>query len=316
MIPLKIQDESIVSDFVEKYSENVYDRIQNILNNGIPYFKNKKKKFRRLTNKQKKTIKELFTEEKIKNLMSLTPKEMIDEITELKKEYKELHNKNSLVYQAVYNAFVSYTYEKKFNKFDFIKSLDIKTCPYCNRNYIYALDKNKKVKPQIDHFYPKHIYPYLGMSFYNLIPSCAECNGFNSKGKIDSFEVGLKNPYEIKYDDFKFNFDISSINIVNSKIDENSIKTFFDKKLEANDKIFNLEILYEEHRDIIIELYQKSKLIYPDDFFVSLEKDIGISLTKEEIYKLKTCGYFNNEDLHKRPLSKLIKDISEELGLI
>jgi len=28
------------------------------------------------------------------------------------------------------------------------------------------------------------------------------------------------------------------------------------------------------------------------------------------------CNYFKYEDLHKRPLSKLVKDISEELGLI
>jgi hypothetical protein len=37
---------------------------------------------------------------------------------------------------------------------------------------------------------------------------------------------------------------------------------------------------------------------------------------REDLMRLITCGYVNDEDLHKRPLSKLIKDISEELELL
>jgi hypothetical protein len=37
---------------------------------------------------------------------------------------------------------------------------------------------------------------------------------------------------------------------------------------------------------------------------------------EEDILRLITCGYVDDKDLHKRPLSKLIKDISEELELL
>ena len=37
---------------------------------------------------------------------------------------------------------------------------------------------------------------------------------------------------------------------------------------------------------------------------------------KEELLRLITCGYVTDEDLHRRPLSKLIKDVSKELGLV
>ena len=37
---------------------------------------------------------------------------------------------------------------------------------------------------------------------------------------------------------------------------------------------------------------------------------------KEVLLRLITCGYISDDEINKRPLSKLIKDISEELGLI
>ena len=36
--------------------------------------------------------------------------------------------------------------------------------------------------------------------------------------------------------------------------------------------------------------------------------------SKEELMRLITCGYISDDDINKRPLSKLIKDISEDLG--
>jgi len=36
---------------------------------------------------------------------------------------------------------------------------------------------------------------------------------------------------------------------------------------------------------------------------------------REDLLILVTCGYVSDEDLHKRPLSKLIKDISQELKI-
>ena len=38
--------------------------------------------------------------------------------------------------------------------------------------------------------------------------------------------------------------------------------------------------------------------------------------SRDELMRLITCGYVNDEDINKRPLSKLIKDISEELEFV
>lgn len=75
---------------------------------------------------------------------------------------------------------------------------------------------------------------------------------------------------------------------------------------------------------VIIDL-KRGKLTHQDvgqmDMYVRMFDDLEKSeedfkLDENEIYKLITGGYKKDEDLHKRPLSKLIKDISEELKLI
>ncbi len=55
----------------------------------------------------------------------------------------------------------------------------VKVCPYCNSESVYALEVVDRQKPYLssfDHFFPKHRYPFLALSLYNLIPSCFRCN--------------------------------------------------------------------------------------------------------------------------------------------
>lgn len=56
-----------------------------------------------------------------------------------------------------------------------LEKLDVKVCPYCNRQYTFTVPK-VKVSPQFDHYFPISKYPYLQLSLFNLIPSCSTCN--------------------------------------------------------------------------------------------------------------------------------------------
>ncbi|WP_294880006.1 hypothetical protein, partial [Sulfurimonas sp. RIFOXYB12_FULL_35_9] len=86
---------------------------------------------------------------------------------------------------------------------------------------------------------------------------------------------------------------------------------------ENNLNVFELKDLYDNHKDIILELIQKAE-IYNESYIDELMQKYEGTLFKnrEDLLRLVTCGYVSDEDLHKRPLSKLIKDISEELNLI
>jgi len=120
--------------------------------------------------------------------------------------------------------------------------------------------------------------------------------------------------YELKEDDFKFKFDIVSVGIVDSKIDTKSINIYLDKKIESNDDYFKLENLYQEHRDVVVELYQKLYQEETKEHFEMLKSSLrDLSINDEDIYRYLTCGYQKEKDFHLRPLSKFIKDISEEL---
>ena len=65
--------------------------------------------------------------------------------------------------------------EKGYNAHSLVNNLNLSTCVYCNRQYITPV-KDVKLRPALDHFYPKSVYPILALCFFNLIPSCDICN--------------------------------------------------------------------------------------------------------------------------------------------
>ena len=154
----------------------------------------------------------------------------------------------------------------------FIQNINLGSCPYCNRNYVFSLNKKASIKPEIDHLYPTSIYPYLAVSYFNLIPSCPTCNGFGAKeGKDTFYAYPISHPYELKENDFKFSISPASIdffNVENKKYDFNSfeIELYGNK---ANLEIFKLEELYKQHKDIVLELLIK-KAYYPKSYIEEL----------------------------------------------
>ena len=67
-----------------------------------------------------------------------------------------------------------------------------------------------------------------------------------------------------------------------------------------------------DHKDIVLELLIK-KAYYPQSYIEELSR---FGFSQDKIYRYLFSNYIKNKDLHKRPLSKLIKDISTELGII
>lgn len=305
MLSLKIE-QTQADKFAEKMWQNVQNQLNRIIkDNGLKGFKDKVQYQKvSLNTNEINFLNSINTEIKLKEILSSNPNKLRNIISDFEPKMTDNFKK------VFYNAFVSGVYEEptRFDGLKFVDDIGLQTCPYCNRAYIQSVSKRGVVRPQIDHFFPKDKYPYLGVSFYNLIPSCSVCNGTTSKGNKNSYTDKLVSPYEIKSDDFKFSFDIESINNFPPKLVE---------KIDINDEYFKLEDFYKHHGDVVHELYTK---LYKEDtkeHFDALRKSLsGIGFDEAEIHRFITCGYLDDEDLHKRPLSKLIKDISEELGLV
>jgi len=215
------------------------------------------------------------------------------------------------------NIFISHAYEdtKNFIKLDFIKRIQLDTCPYCNRSYIYYID-NGKIKPQIDHFYPQSTFPFFGVSFYNLIPCCLTCNGLGVKAQNDPRKIGIKNPYLIENDQFQFTFEVKDIKFLNPLADKESIEIRFRQAIRGHLSAFGLGKLYEQHTDHVLELIIKSKVAYSPKYREYLRNYPGFNLSDKEIDRLLLGNYSEVDDVHKRPLAKLYQDIGRKLKLI
>lgn len=210
-----------------------------------------------------------------------------------------------------------YTLYQKLKKPEYIKDLDITVCPYCNRNYIFNFKKSKSLEAtaQLDHFFDKSTYPYFSVSIFNLVPSCQTCNQRKSKKTdviyhpfIESLNDDVK--FGLKIKDSKFYYDKNSL-----EIEVDVIKD--EEKVNSHIETFNIQNLYNEHKDIVLELIQKAQ-IYNESYIDELYQKYEGTLFKnrEDLLRLITGGYIEDKYINKRPLSKLIKDISEELDLV
>lgn len=203
-----------------------------------------------------------------------------------------------------------------------VKELKVSVCSYCNRNYITNFGKNSTTT-QLDHFFDKNDYPYFAISLYNLVPSCSTCNQRKSSKKKNIFYPYLESfndSAKFKYDGIKSRKELSSQNL--DFFDEERVNFHLeaikdDDKVKEHIEVFNLKPLYNEHKDVIAELLQK-RVIYSDSYINELMSLYEGTLFKnrEDLLRLIACGYITDEEISKRPLSKLIKDISEELKLI
>lgn len=203
-----------------------------------------------------------------------------------------------------------------YDAYNLAENLDIPTCTYCNRIYTKTvINPSKITRPTFDHWFSKSDYPLLALSFFNLIPSCSICNS-GVKGN-NSFQIDTHfHPY-IKHNDdnlkmdFKFSYEHKDYSTFKFKIKHNN--KFSKDSTEA----FKLKEIYETHEDEITDL-RRLRDVYSDKYLEMLKKNIlkGTSISDEEIYRLAFGTHIDETKFDRRPLSKMKKDILEELGIL
>lgn len=244
-----------------------------------------------------------------------------DELDAIKDKFTTKGLKKSLKTLINYDGWIKTddkaTY-RHYNAYHLAEKLDISTCVYCNRIYTKTVisDSGKKVtRPTFDHWFPKSEYPLLALSFYNLIPSCSVCNS-GVKGSTP-FEISTHfHPYYKNPDkEFKYTFSYE-----HKDYDKFSFKIITDEKddfSERSVKAFELEDIFKAHEDEIEDL-RKIKDAYSEDYIDMLDGILGkgITLDRDEVYRLAFGVHFQEAKFDRRPLSKMKKDILIELGII
>ncbi len=220
-----------------------------------------------------------------------------------------------LYYLFNYDSFRGITDENQFSGFELSKKLGIDCCPYCNRHYTSTsiVYTSKKVFPEFDHFYHKSRYPLLAISFYNLIPSCNVCNT-HFKGAKDTVAYNIFHPYtSVKSNHFNFKDfpnDVKSLyghgSNVTLKINYNE-SSIENTRLKNSIEFFGIIDLYEKSHSDQIKEWIYRKLAVGNSYMDQLQKSYKMSF--EDSYRIVYETNFEEEKLHKRPFSKLKKDI-------
>lgn len=198
-----------------------------------------------------------------------------------------------------------YTHMEKEAKQFLIDSLDIKVCPYCNRNYVYSYRSGHTC--QLDHFFNKADYPIFAASFYNLIPVCGVCNHkkktaeFEFYPHLGDYRDTLRFTYMIKDVDFIKNKDHLEIDIIDEK-------GLFEKQLES----LALKDIYQGHKDIVVDIAKKHKL-FSRAYIEALSKEFVGFVTPDEVRQLIYGVPLSEDEVGNRPLSKLTQDLLEEM---
>lgn len=211
----------------------------------------------------------------------------------------------------------------------FASQMNIKVCPYCNSQYTLVVNrKNKGVlaKLHFDHFFPLEKFPYLSVSLYNIIPSCAACNH-----KKSNTHLRIKDAYHPYYNsigefaEFKVNFpgDVEKLSFPQLlSMDIEKIRIQFLSKfshtkmlIEKYDALFDISAIYARHKDLAHTIMIQSTL-RNRYYQKSVMKIKGLFPDEGTMLKYILGSSLDMADTLNKPLSKFTQDIAKKLKLI
>ena len=280
----------------------------------------------------------LLHEDNLIKLFNMPAEKLPGVVKKLKRNFRGLGRQDSEIMKICRVVFISHGYDSslandhyKFPKNELIDDVGADVCPYCNRTFIKHMKGKKtgadgdeievELKAQLDHFYDKDKYPYLAVSRCNLVPCCPTCNGIGGKYTDDVADTGIVNPFALKdAHGMMFKIDVGDSGLMAMSKLEKDIKIKIEypvgSVMDKNVNTFNLQMLYDCHKDFAAELYKihlfRQTQAYRD-FIKALIEDPSSGICQEDVYRIMTGTYEDERDFNKRPLAKFSNDILEDL---
>lgn len=255
-------------------------------------------------------------------LLASMPIELEEFITQFEDAFPSLlfdGNKQTIFGKQIAKAF-DYSGFRRSKKARWLtEHLCIKTCVYCNAQSTLKVLRSgtPKLLFQFDHFYSQDRYPYLSVSLFNLIPSCANCN--IAKSKIQFKTSSHAHPY-VNDLQKRFSFQADDVDVVkfltNGRKDKIKITiNSLDLYAITHKNLFSLEAIANEHSDIVEEFFMRA-YYYDAAKRKEIIDELGGLIDEATIMRFILGNYYLEEDLNKRPLAKLVSDISRQVKLL
>ena len=214
--------------------------------------------------------------------------------------------------------------QDKDSSYRLVEMKGTNVCTYCNRQYIFTVNKPQKkglehiVRPELDHWYNKELYPLMSLSFYNLIPSCQVCNSSTKGSAVFSLATHI-HPY-VQTDanpriEFRPTVTTGHNSFYGVKIDRVA-----GSKEDNTVKAFALDEIYAEHGRLEVEDLMQFNFAYNDGYlkvlFDELLDKFCPKMTKAEVYRMLFGTELAPERFGERPMSKLKYDVLKYLHVI
>lgn len=298
-------------------------------------------------------------------------------------EEEEIIERSKKISKAFcYDFFTDKESETSWGAYNFCQKLQVDVCPYCNRQYIYTtfdeeddLDDNDEsanstsqpsttsgdsttekrinyiTRPELDHYYPKSIYPFLSCNLFNLIPSCSTCNHLKSDQivceKADEqtrkeSQTPIIYPYEKQFGNdgvFRVKIDEEFLTTENlfddaflkdSGIDKAEIAIISSgnnkEEIEKSKEIFHLEEIYKMHKMDLSDFLNRYKKycdpkrkeiikLFHDSASTPIDdKQLGIFLNiMSSKLEKELLGMIECDDSKQYPLKKMKEDLKKQL---
>ena len=256
-----------------------------------------------------------------------------------RKIYEDFYNGQTDIdhfHTIVHDVFVDSVFDGEENGrpvFDrqlFCRRVGATICPYCGAEDITVSPVQRKegvtyVKPDVDHFLPKAQYPYLAMSYANLIPSSVTCNRirkhtFDPLTDNSPFRYKLMQPYLFEEQRLHFTYGVDNDNYLSAEAYQIKIDFHGDKDLEDGySRQLGIDVLYGTKGYMLKDLYVQLSGISADymQLLVSMgvQPETNVSINKPAISRiighpdtLEASGVYPYHKFYKDIASQMVED--------
>ena len=193
-----------------------------------------------------------------------------------------------------------------YNAYTLFKKMEIKTCPYCEHEFIDIVLKEGRERRtmEFDHFYPKgdDEYPGLAMCFFNLIPSCKPCNQLKMTSPTEA------SPYDPLIEKMTWIYpDLElGVNMENVRVEDCKPLLHVTGGMVVNNRSLGLE---QKYANLAPEVYRllKNKQQFPEEKLEEMEK---MGFGSKEVFRRAFFGAPKDEarwhELHTKMKFDLI----------
>lgn len=200
----------------------------------------------------------------------------------------------------------------------YIEAIGVKTCVYCNSQYAVSTEKignRRYAHYELDHFKPKSQYPFLCVSFFNLQPSCSNCNKHKSS---ENSLFGLYTEDSTQQNVFTFRLSPSSIIKYQSGFNSDDLEIQLDSSdvalLKNHEDRFHISKVYPRFKKEASEILWRKKAYNPAFISQMLKGYSSVFPNgKPDIDSLYWGHDMNPDEVHQRPLNKLAQDLNDTL---